>query len=102
MIFGELNRYIRDKGPIKNSRSIKENAAKVSAAREKFERSEAREPTVSELARASGLSCEDVTMALDAMRPVLSFSAPMGEEGELSLEGLICEDESCDICDILT
>ena len=103
VIFGELKRYFRDTGLIKISRTIKDNAAKVMAARERLEVELSREPTISELVVETGIDPESVTMALDSMQPVMSLHAPVDSaEGELSLEGLIAADETCELCDVLT
>lgn len=103
VIFGELKRYFRDTGMIKISRSIKERAARVAAASERLAARLGREPTVSELTLEAGLTAEEVTEALDSMQPVMSLHAPVdGGEGELTLEGLIAEDETVELCDVLT
>lgn len=103
VIFGELKRYFRDTGPIKISRSIKDHAAKVAAARERLSARLAREPKISELAIETGLTPEEVTVALDSMQPVMSLHAPVdGGDGELPLEGLIAADETAELCDVLT
>ncbi len=54
MIIGEIRRFLRDDGIIKVSRSLKEIAAKVKAARER----EGEDITIEQLARELNVSCE--------------------------------------------
>ena len=51
---------------IKVSRSIKQNAARLGGIREDFWQRMGREPTLSELAKESGLTMEEVVTAFDA------------------------------------
>ncbi|MDE7203154.1 MAG: SigB/SigF/SigG family RNA polymerase sigma factor [Lachnospiraceae bacterium] len=73
LIMGEIRRFLRDDGMIKISRSIKENARQLNKLREDFWQRTGREPMLSELARESGLSREDIITALDAGREVESL-----------------------------
>ena len=66
MIMGEIRRFLRDDGMIRFSRSIKENARRLRGLRENFWQRMGREPLVSELAKESGLTVEEVISALDA------------------------------------
>ena len=66
MITGEIKRFLRDDGPVKVSRTIKENGLKVRLARQRLQADMGREPTVEELAEAAGLSVEDVVLAMEA------------------------------------
>jgi len=81
MIMGEIKRYLRDDGAVKISRSIKENAGKLGYAKERLKKNLGRSPTISELAKETGISKEDVVSALEAMQPVGSIyeTAPDGE-----------------------
>ena len=54
MITGEIKRFLRDDGPVKVSRTIKENGLKVRLARQRLQADMGREPTVEELAEAAG------------------------------------------------
>ena len=60
MITGEIRRFLRDDGMIKVSRSLKELAAKIGAARERLEFSLGREPTIEELASQVGAEVESI------------------------------------------
>jgi len=82
MITGEIKRFLRDDGPVKISRTIKENGLKVKVARQKIQASEGRDPTLQELADETGLPVEDVVVALEAAVEVESiYSAVYQDDG---------------------
>ena len=66
MIMGEIKRYLREDGPIKISRTIKENCRKLTEVRCRLAEGLGREPRLEELASETGLSREDILLALDA------------------------------------
>lgn len=66
MIQGEIKRFLRDDGMVKVSRTLKENGWKVKQAAEHLSQKYGREATLQELAEATGLSVEDIVMAMDA------------------------------------
>lgn len=66
MIQGEIKRFLRDDGMVKVSRTLKENGWKVKQAAEHLSQEYNREATLQELSEATGLSVEDIVMALDA------------------------------------
>lgn len=68
MIIGEIKRFIRDDGIVKISRSIKENNWKIKQAAGRFADANNREPTVEELVCATGLSKEDIVIAVSAVK----------------------------------
>ena len=80
MITGEIKRFLRDDGPVKVSRTIKENGLKIKFARERLQRETGREPTLNELAQATELSQEDVVMALEATIEVESIYAAVYQD----------------------
>lgn len=55
------------------SRSLKENGWKITRAREQFQHENGREPTLEEVAKVTGLSTEEVVMAMDAGAEVESI-----------------------------
>ena len=87
-IAGEIKRFLRDDGIIKVSRSLKENAARVFAARERFERENGRAPYVSELCDLTGLTAEEIAQTASAPAEPCSLDEPMGDEG-FSLHNLL-------------
>lgn len=82
MITGEIKRFLRDDGPVKVSRTIKENGIKVKLARQKLQGRAGREPTVQEIAKEAGLSVEDTVLAMEADASVESiYSAVYQDDG---------------------
>lgn len=82
MITGEIKRFLRDDGLVKVSRTIKENGLKVSFARQKLQAAEGREPTLQEIMEETGLSSEEVVMAMEATASVESiYSAVYQDDG---------------------
>ena len=82
MITGEIKRFFRDSGTIKVSRSLKEIYGKIYAYRDTYIKQKGREPELSEIAEALNIEPEEITMAMEAARPVESFDNPGGMEGK--------------------
>ena len=87
-IAGEIRRFLRDDGPVKVSRGLKERGTGILAARGKLSAQLGREPTLSELAEETGLTPEDIAAAETAIEPVVSLQTETGAEG-LTLEGIL-------------
>ena len=66
MIQGEIKRFLRDDGMVKVSRTLKENGWKIRQASERLSHALGREATLQELSEETGLSVEDIVLALDA------------------------------------
>lgn len=82
MITGEIKRFLRDDGPVKVSRTIKENGMKVGMARQCLQARLNREPTVPEIAAETGLTEEDIVLAMEAAVEVESlYSALYQDDG---------------------
>ncbi len=80
MITGEIRRFLRDDGPVKVSRTLKENAVKVKVSRQKLQGELNREPTIQELSESCGLSREDIVMAMEAGNEVESLYAAVYQD----------------------
>ena len=78
-IAGEIRRFLRDDGAVKVSRTLKERAASVHLARERLSKTLGREPVLSELAEALGLTPEEIAEAETASGAVESIQQPAGE-----------------------
>ncbi|MBR4890986.1 MAG: SigB/SigF/SigG family RNA polymerase sigma factor [Clostridia bacterium] len=76
-ILGEIKQFLRDNGPIKVSRDIKDLGAKISHVIEETEKTEGRCPGIVEIAKSLGVSPEEVAQAQEAMSPPKSFFAPI-------------------------
>ena len=87
-ITGEIRRFLRDDGMIKVSRGRKEQALVIHRARTRLTTELGREPVLSELAQATGLTPEDIAAADLASASVASLQAESGETG-LSLENVV-------------
>lgn len=66
MIMGEIKRFFRDDGIVKISRGIKENAYRVRQSMEQYASQHGREANIQELMEMTGLSREDIVLALEA------------------------------------
>lgn len=83
-IMGEIKRFIRDDGPIKISRSIKELGAKVSEVQREYLIKYGKDVKISEMAKILNVKIEDISVALEATRPIDSIDedAYEGDEKE--------------------
>ena len=87
-IAGEIRRFLRDDGAVKVSRGTKERAASLRLKRQELSQRLGREPTVGELAEATGLEPEDIAAADTAVLTVASLQGESGEDG-FSLETVL-------------
>ena len=92
-IAGEIRRFLRDDGAIKVSRSLKEQAASIKAARSRLSNALGREPTIQEISTHTGLSPEEIAMAETATSCVESIYRETGEEG-FTLENVLTDTQS--------
>jgi len=77
-ILGEIRRHLREGGPLKVARSIRDLAVKVRRAGEALQQQLGREPTPAEIGRVIGESPEDVVTALESLNPVASLDTIPG------------------------
>ena len=68
-IAGEIRRYLRDNGLIKVGRSLREQSIAIYTARERLRSQLGREPALSELSEATGLTAEEIAVAELASAP---------------------------------
>ena len=87
-IAGEIRRFLRDDGTIKVSRTIKEQAQAIKNLRTNLTTKLGREPTLSEISDAMGLTPQEIAVIETAMIPADSLQRPTGEDG-CSLEQLL-------------
>lgn len=78
MIIGEVKRYLRDNNTIRVSRSIRDLAYKVLTEKEKFSKTNNREPTIEELEKILEIPKEEIVMSLDAIQVPISLQEPAG------------------------
>lgn len=77
LIMGEIKRFMRDDGMVKISRTVKENYRKIKKNADLLCQRLGREPTMDELVRETGISPEDITLALEAALEVESLYKPV-------------------------
>ncbi len=86
MIMGEIRRFLRDDGPVKVSRSIKETAMRAKRVAEKITAREGREAHLSEIAKELGVSEADVAAAYVATEKPDSINRPIYNKEECDAE----------------
>src|SRR5690606_38478451 len=73
MIIGEIQRFLRDDGTLKVSRSLKEQANKVRKMKDELSKTLGRLPTIKEIADELNITPEDVVFAQEANKPPASI-----------------------------
>lgn len=92
-ISGEIRRFLRDDGPIKLSRSVKERSQLIRTAREALTHRLGREPHLSELSAETGLLPEEIAETDLASEEVSSLQQSIGEDG-LALQDVVYDPEA--------
>lgn len=87
-ISGEIRRFLRDDGTVKVSRSLKERNAMIRSTRQNLSNELGREPSLSELSKATGLEPEEIATAEAATGMAESIQCPCGDDG-FSLEDVL-------------
>lgn len=85
MIIGEIRRFLRDDGMLHISRQVKDNARKIAIAKEELKKIYNVEPTIEELMEVTGLTTEEILIAMEATTEVDSIYRPLG--GNMDAEG---------------
>lgn len=80
-------RFLRDDGPVKVSRSLKDANYKLRQEAARIQTQEGRDPTLRELCEKTGIAYEDAVMAVAAAGEVESLSKPVyeGDGKEIAL-----------------
>lgn len=73
MIIGEIQRFLRDDGTIKVSRTLKETAKHIRRARDELAKSLGRQPHINEIAEYLEIEPADVVFAQEALRSPASI-----------------------------
>ena len=92
-IAGEIRRFLRDDGTIKVSRTIKEQASAIKSMRSQLSVALGREPTISEIARQTGLTPEEIALAENATAATESIHRQVTDDG-FSLENVLTDTQS--------
>lgn len=80
MVIGEIKRFLRDNGPIKISRTLKEIAYKVKKLQESNLKEKGVELSIEEISDVLKIEKEDIVMALDASTNIDSIDRRIGDE----------------------
>ena len=72
-MIGEIKRYIRDDGPIKVSRSIKELGIKIKEIQNQYLNQKGKEITITELEKELKVGKEEIILAIEATKNVESI-----------------------------
>lgn len=98
VIMGEIKKFLRDDGPVKVGRSLKELSAKAMGEKERLEKKLGREATVKELSDSLGVEKEKLVLAMESnVRPKSLYECQDMESGELLIDKIAaqgsCEEE---------
>ena len=91
-IAGEIRRFLRDDGAVKVSRGLREQAASIFAVREKLRLSLGREPAISEIAKETGFTAEEIAEAELASAAPESLQQELGDG--LTLESVLSDTQT--------
>ena len=80
-IAGEIRRFLRDDGPVKVSRSVKDLGTRLRRLQSEMEGRLGREVTIGELAEAAEVTVEEAAMCEQAMSSTDSLERQLGEDG---------------------
>lgn len=84
-ILGEIKRFIRDDGPIKVSRSIKELSYKIKLIQNEYITKKGRDIQIEELAKLLKVSKEDIVIAMDSNNTVESIDRKVNDSDDLTI-----------------
>lgn len=79
-IIGEIRRFLRDDGPIKVSRTLKEKAQQIRKFIDQFTKSKGKEPTIQEINEGTEIEIDDIINAMEAMQTPTSLFSPIYEK----------------------
>ena len=84
-MIGEIKRYIRDDGPVKVSRSIKELSYKIKLIQNEYITKKGRDIQIEELAKLLKVSKEDIVIAMDSNNTVESIDRKVNDSDDLTI-----------------
>ncbi len=84
-ILGEIKRFLRDDGPVKISRSIKELSYRIKIVQKEFINRKGRDAKVEELSKLLKVSKEDILIAIDSSNSVESIDRNLNDSDDLTL-----------------
>lgn len=100
MIIGEIRRFLRDDGIIHVSRQVKDNARRIAIVKEELKKTSNCDPTIEELVQATGLSVDEIVVAMEATTEVESIYQPIGSQSDGSQLMLADQLEDAKTCEM--
>ena len=95
LITGEIRRFLRDDGMIKVSRKWKEDGYRIYQSIQKLTQELGRDPELNEISTHSGISVENIVLALEANAEVESLNRTFQKEGkEITVMDRILSDDN--------
>ena len=94
MIIGEIKRFLRDNGPIKVSRSLKELANKINQLQEENIKKYGNELSIKELEKELNISKEEIVEALDATSYIESLDRNAYDDNEMTIGERLVSDKN--------
>lgn len=91
VIMGEIRKFLRDDGPLKVSRTIKQTAMRIAHFVDNEQKSKGKSPDVQEIARVLSITPEEVVEALDATHAPKSIFAT-SENSDICLADTLIAD----------
>lgn len=82
MIIGEIRRFLRDDGIIHVSRQVKDNARRIAIVKEELKKTQNADPTIEDLVETTGLTVEEILVAMEATTEVESIYQPVGNQSD--------------------
>lgn len=70
---GEIKRFIRDDGPVKISRRIKETNVKIRELQKEYFYKNGKDITIDKISKELKISKEEIAMAMDSSKPITSI-----------------------------
>ena len=102
LIIGEIKRFLRDDGIIKVSRDKKRLGSQLLYEKERYVAEHGREPRISELASALGITVEDAADAMSSSYPVRSISeSAFDDSAETLADTIEAPDKTSDRTDYI-
>ena len=84
-ILGEIKRFIRDDGPVKVSRSIKELSYKIKMVQNEYINKKGKDIKIEELAKILKVSKEEIAIAIDSSNAVESIDRNVNDSDDLTI-----------------
>lgn len=94
LIMGEIRRYLRDGGPVKIGRRLKEIGLQARKISDQKREETGKEPAASEIAEQLGVSVDLLLSALDATSPLVYFEEASSASSDVAVTGEFSSQEA--------